>query len=101
MWKVAIVATLAVGACNKKTDQPAPVVEAKPAAKVAPQAPPKPLTGAELATWYQGCWDAFGAQKWTAFADCYADDITATTLGLPSINGKQAVLADHKAWNVA
>src|SRR5260221_12973658 len=99
MWKLAIGVVVAVGGCSKKAaDQPAPsVVEAK----VAPQAPPKPITGAELATWYQGCWDAFGAQKWTAFADCYADNIRATTLGMPSISGKQAVLDDHKGWQTA
>jgi predicted ester cyclase len=101
------IALLAVGACKGKSEpQPAPkVAETKPAEKAKPEPtkpePAKPLTGEALATWYQGCWDSYGAQKWTEFAGCYVDDVTATTLGMPPLNGKPTVLADHEAWSAA
>jgi len=96
------IALVVVGGCKSKSEpQPAPkAAETNTAGNAKPE-PPKPLTGEALAKLYQGCWDSFGAQQWNEFAACYEDDVTSTTLGMPPLNGKPTVIADHKSWNGA
>jgi predicted ester cyclase len=77
--------------------QPAP----QPAA--APPPAPKVLTGQERASWYQDCWNLFGAKSWDAFGACYdpAAESDRPGSGQPTLKGRDAIVTDARTFVTA